>query len=138
MQDEFVIDASVAAKCFLSEEGSDAARRRVIADHRFLAPDLLVLEIANVAARHARRGTITEAFAVEMVRDVGGLVDEIVPTSGLVESALEFALQGFSAYDGVYLALAMKQGCAVLTADAKLLERARERGLAGLVAALQP
>jgi predicted nucleic acid-binding protein len=136
MRAELVLDASVAAKCFISEDGSEAARRLVISGQRFVAPDLLLLELASVAAKRARRGDISEDLAAEIMGDAGGLADEIVPAAGLVRRAFEFALQGFSAYDGVYLALAEQRCCAVLTVDSKLLSRARERGRGGLVVSL--
>lgn len=136
MHDELVLDASVAAKCFITEDGSAAARRFVISDQRLVAPDLLLLEMASIAAKRARRGDISEDLAVEIVTDARGLVDEIVPAAGLVRQALEFALKGFSAYDGIYLALAEQRRSAVLTVDSKLLSRAQAHGLAELVLTL--
>jgi predicted nucleic acid-binding protein len=136
MHGELVLDASVAAKFFITEDGSDAARRFVTSDQKFVAPDLLLLELASIAAKRFRRGDIPKDLAIEMVKDSGRLADEVVPAAGLIHRAFQFALQGFSAYDGVYLALAEQRGCAVLTVDSKLLSRAQQHGVADLVVTL--
>lgn len=133
MSVELVLDASVAAKCFITEEGSDVARKLVKSDRLFVAPDLLLIEMASIAAKRARRGDILEALAADAVREVRGLVGVLVPTAELTSRAFEFALLGFSAYDGVYLALAERRGCKVITMDLKLLSRASSLGHAGLV-----
>lgn len=133
MSDELVLDASVAAKCFITEDGSDAARKLVKSDRLFVAPDLLLIEIASIAAKRVRRGDISEMLATEAIRGVRGLVGVLVPTADLTLRAFEFALLGFSAYDGIYLALAERRGCKVVTMDLKLLWRASSLGHADLV-----
>ena len=136
MAGELVLDASVAAKCFITEEGSEAARARVLSGQRFVAPELLLVEMASIAAKRVRRGDIDTMLGGLIVKDAKNLIDEIVPALDLIGPAFDFALQGFSAYDGVYLALAAQRGSAVLTADAKMVSRAVDRGFGNLVITL--
>ncbi len=133
MADEVVMDASVAAKCFFTEEGSALARAFVAGGPVLIAPDLIFAEIASVASKKVRRGDISALLGDEAVHALDDLIDEVVPTAELAHRAFELAVAfGFSAYDGVYLALAERRATRVVTTDLKLIERAARAGLAGL------
>ncbi len=134
MVDEIILDASVAAKCFFTEDGSDAARRLVGSGIALIAPDLIFAEIASVAAKRVRRGDVSRDLAQMAVDSLGDLIDVVAPTRALSARAFQLAADyGVSAYDGVYLALAEQRGTRVVTADAKLIERAARHGLSNLV-----
>jgi predicted nucleic acid-binding protein len=121
---EAVIDASVAAKVFITEEGSDAARAFAVSGVRLLAPDLLLIELASVAAKRMTRGDIPRTLAEAMVAAAPGLPHELVPSAGLTSRAFALAADhGLSAYDSLYLALAEQRGCDLVTADLKLIAR---------------
>jgi predicted nucleic acid-binding protein len=128
-----ILDASVAAKILFEEEDSNVARdwrKRA----RLTAPDFLLIEMASIAAKRLRRKLCAGEEASRAVRDVAKLVDDLRPSAPLAPRAYEIARDhGVSAYDGLYLALAEKVGAAVLTADAKLVEKARAAGLGKLV-----
>ena len=133
MADEVVMDASIAAKCFFTEEGSALARAFVAGGPVLIAPDLIFTEIASVASKKVRRGEISAQHGDEAVSALDDLVDEIVPTAGLARRGFELAVEfGFSAYEGIYLALAERRATMVVTADLKLIERAARAGLARL------
>jgi predicted nucleic acid-binding protein len=137
MADEFVLDASVAAKCFFTEDGSDEARALVFSGARFVAPDLIFVEMASIGARHVRRGLVPQALAAEALDGLAELLDETAPLFGLAPRAFVLAAaHGVSAYDGCYLALAEQRNAQVVTADRKLIERANAEGLGGLVQSL--
>ena len=53
-----VVDASVALKWLVEEEGSEAANRLLQGDHELYAPRLMASEIANALWRKARLGEI--------------------------------------------------------------------------------
>ncbi len=134
MAGEIVLDASVAAKCFFTEVGSDAARRLARSGVALIAPDLIFAEIASVAAKRARRGEAPREFAQAAVDALADLIDVVVPTRDLAVRGFQLAAEhGVSAYDGIYLALAERRGVRVITADIKLVERASRHGLADLV-----
>jgi predicted nucleic acid-binding protein len=135
--DRGVLDASVAVKCFLDEEGSAAARRAVLARPDWISPDLIFLEVASVALKTVRRGLLEPALAARMVAGVGGLLVEAVPSVELYKAAFRLAAdQGFSAYDAAYIALAKARDIQLVTADLKLARLAEAAGLGGLVRAL--
>jgi predicted nucleic acid-binding protein len=128
-----VVDASVAAKFWFEEDGLEVARNlrtRV----GLSAPDFLVIEMASIAAKRVRRGLSTNEEGSRAVREVVTLVDEFEPSAPLAPRAFELARDhGVSVYDGLYLALAEARGARVLTADEKLVKRARAAGLGALV-----
>ena len=115
-----VVDASVAVKWVLKEPDSDAARR-IPDEAELLAPDLLWAELGSVLWRRQRLGELSPSDARGMLLTLRALP---VRTSGLfplLPLALEIALTiGHSIYDCVYLALAERQDCRVVTADRRL------------------
>ena len=119
---EQVIDASVAIKWYVPEPGSAQAAPILTSGVRLLAPDLIVAEIGNVLWRKIVRGELTPREA-EQIADafVSACPLEIVPSGGLVRSALSIAEQyGRSVYDSLYVALAVRENCQVVTADERL------------------
>ena len=54
-----VVDASVACKWFVYEEGSDEARKLVETGEALIAPDLVVAEACNAAWKKRRTGRMT-------------------------------------------------------------------------------
>lgn len=134
MPGELVIDASVAAKVFFTEQGSGAARDLAMSGVRFIAPDLITLEIASVAAKYVRRDETTIGHGLEALRALPDLIDHLEPLANLGERALALSVaHGFSVYDASYLALAKARGRQVVTADEKLARRASQAGLGDLV-----
>ena len=117
---EIVLDASVAAKLFFDEAGSDAARRILKAGAPLLAPELLFIEMASLAVKRVRRGLSTREEAAAAVKAVRTLIDETAPMADLSDAAFDLAARhGVSAYDGAYLALAVLRDAVMLTADVR-------------------
>jgi predicted nucleic acid-binding protein len=138
MAAEWVLDASVAAKCLFTEPASDAARALVISSASTIAPDFIFTELASVASKKVKRGETSKHFAMEALVRAPGLLTMVAPSRPLVTRAFEFAVEyGVSAYDGLYLALADTKQMKVITADRRLVARAQLAGrLTGLVAHL--
>jgi len=126
----WVVDASIAVKWVIPEVFSDKADR--VRDHPddILAPDLLLLEVANALWRktEAREISAREAdAALEIVRQSG--VD-LRSTPPLVPRAMELARRlGHPVYDCIYLALAEREHATFVTADQRLLRRLSARKL---------
>jgi predicted nucleic acid-binding protein len=115
-----VVDASVAAKWFVPEIHSAAAERLLDPSIVLCAPDLIGPEIGNILWKKVRRGEITRAEAGEILGAFTSLPLEIRPSSALLPAALELAIEfDRSVYDSLYLALAVAEECALVTADAK-------------------
>ena len=120
-----VIDASVAAKWYFPEAGSEEATR-VLAEasagrRRLLAPDLVIAEFTNVLwkkvgleeCRADEAQTILELFETDRPR--------LIESAALAPRALELALQlGHPVYDCLYLAAAIEYEARLVTADARL------------------
>jgi predicted nucleic acid-binding protein len=119
----YVIDASVAIKWLVPEEGTEHANR--LRAHRLVAPDLLVVECAKALWKHARREEITEQEAIVAARLLAHSELELIPMLTLLEPATRLAIQpDHAAYDCTYLALAEREGCKLVTADKRLIRKA--------------
>jgi predicted nucleic acid-binding protein len=119
---ELVVDASVAIKWVLKEPHQAEARRLLESGDDMCAPDLLLLEAAGALARHVRLKQLdaVEAAGAFVRLEMQPLrLEESTP---LVPSALRLALElSHSAYDCVYLALALELDTTVVTADLRFV-----------------
>lgn len=116
-----VVDSSVAVKWFIPEVLSEQAARILDDSYELMAPDLLISEFANVLWKKIRRGEIETSEAREILAAFRRVPLEIHPGRELVEAALEIAVaQGRTAYDALYVALAVGQDCPLVTADDRL------------------
>jgi len=132
-----IVDASVACKWFVAETGSEAAERLLSADHVFLAPDLIVPEICNLAATKLRRGEIAAEQAAAMVERIGDFFDAILPSIELSRRAFAMASElGHPAYDCFYLALAEMRDARLVTADERFIVRLNGTQWSPLIVAL--
>jgi predicted nucleic acid-binding protein len=127
----YVVDASVAAKWYFPEPLSERADALLEQRGELFAPDVLLVEIAQLAWKRARRGEIDEASADRIVAELRKVPFELKPTAELVTAALPLALhRGFTLTDGFYIALAVQSGCPVVTADRRLYDALRAGPLA--------
>lgn len=113
-----MVDASVALKWVLDEDGSAAAAG--LLDGRGLsAPPLLATEVANALWVAARRGQITGDEAADALDLILRAPFQPLPSGlELPRRALELArLLDHSVYDCTYLALAVALERPVVTAD---------------------
>jgi predicted nucleic acid-binding protein len=124
-----VVDASVAIKLFVLEEGSDAALalfERLAADPpaSFYVPDLFYAECANILWKYTRNyGYPAENARLDLL-DLQGLALQSVSSMELIEPALELALMfDIPMYDACYLALAQMLEIPLVTADAALARK---------------
>lgn len=122
-----VIDASVGLKWVLPEEDSDQARA-LLADGRgagaqFLAPDAYLPEVVNALwARSSLRDEITGDEARDALERLFLSIPTLVPSTSLATQALELALAfRRPVYDCLYVALAIRLGCVVVTADRRMI-----------------
>lgn len=113
----FVVDASVAIKWVVQEEGTDEALA-VLQACPLASPDLLVAECSNVLWKKARRGELDADEAVLASRLLRRADVEILPTRHLWDKATRLAIDlDQPAYDCIYLALALENGWQFITAD---------------------
>jgi predicted nucleic acid-binding protein len=130
----YVLDASVIAALYVDDPASaesDALLERLGGQGAELhAPDLLLLEVANVLWKRVRRGELVAADAMTAIVDLSVAAIRLHPAGLLVRSALGLALaHGLTAYDAAYVALAARIGGVVVSNDATMRRRAAEAGL---------
>jgi len=118
-----VVDASIALKWVVQEDGTKQAlflRQRA----KLIAPDLLVPECANILWKKVQRKELTRDEALLAARLLQGAEIELLPTRSLLEQAARIAIDlDHPAYDCLYLALAMENGCRFVTADERFIRK---------------
>lgn len=126
-----VVDASVALKWVIEEEGT-AAALKLLDEDVLHAPDFLLLEVANVLWSKSRRAVLSRQEADEAYHAIAAVPMALTPLAELVvpARALAFALD-LTTYDAIYAALAQELACALATADEKLEGAIRAAGLPG-------
>ncbi len=120
-----VVDASVALKWVVEEDGSAAAAQ--LLDGRPLhAPPLIFVETANALWTLARRGVIDADGAADAFEHLRRAPFAAMPAADLLPQALRLA-QALDrpVHDCVYLSLALLREVPVVTADRRLVSAAR-------------
>ena len=121
-----VIDASIAVKWVVEEEGSEEALR-LLGRSRLIAPELLVAECANILWKKVRRDELSSEEALLAARLLQSADLELTSTRSLMERATQIAIElDHPAYDCIYLALAAERDCPFVTADERLLRKLDE------------
>ena len=135
-----MLDASVALSwCFKNE--ATAAGDRVLerlASEAASVPGIWHLEIANVLALSERRRRITPARSSEFIallETMAIIVDEETPSRALGRVLDLARAERLTAYDAVYLELAMRLGIPLASKDVDLCNAAERLGVSVLGAA---
>ena len=132
-----VVDASVAVKWLVAEEGSDQARDLAASGEELHAPRLMVSEIANALWRKARLGEIVRAEAGAMIAAVPGMPVRWSADEEVCADALRLALAlDRPVYDCMYLALAHRIGAPLVTADLRFADALSSTEHVGAVVSL--
>ena len=124
---KLVVDASIAVKWLFAEPHSQEARQLLAPRIVLHAPDFILTEVANVIWKKARRKEIPSAQPY--IEELANIPDAVVlqPSTELVMKAAALAVQiDHPVYDCVYLACTEAEAAPLVTADARLAERARE------------
>lgn len=133
-----VIDASVALKWFVNEDGSVQAAALLAGPDLLIAPDLILAEVGNAAWKADRNGTMHPEQFDHAAARLPAAFDELTPLAALSRRAGAIALVlDHPVYDCCYLALAEARGATLVTADRRLLSRVAGTEWEGLVVDLQ-
>jgi predicted nucleic acid-binding protein len=123
-----VVDASVAAKWFLPEDGEPLAAPAIALldkydneEVRFVVPDLFYVETASAIWKAVRKGRVPLAFGEQALVLLTQRKFPTVPSLKLLDKAFPIATaHGRSVYDCLYVALAAQTNSQLITADERL------------------
>ena len=121
-----VIDACVTIKWVIEEPGSKEARLLFAA--RLEAPDVMLVECANILWKKVHTKELTEKQVVERWDALAGSPVALVPSGELLEAALRLSLEiDHPVYDCLYMALALRNNIPLITDDRDLFRAARRK-----------
>ncbi len=127
-----VLDASVAVKWFVAETGSDLARHLLEEEQGNLhIPDIFVVEVSATLVRNVNSSKVNAKISrvglyhlIDLI-DRQSLVLERTSPGQVIDAANLAVTLGHPLKDCIYLSLAMKLGCDLITADARFAAKAR-------------
>jgi predicted nucleic acid-binding protein len=125
---KYVLDSGVAFKCLVPEVDTDKAIQlrddyRAGA-HALLAPDVFPVELTHVLTRAERQGRVTPVQGALLFRGMLKVLPALRPSLPLLPRAYEISSQvRQGVYDCLYIALAEREGCELVTADGKLVQK---------------
>jgi predicted nucleic acid-binding protein len=125
-----VLDSSLALKWVMPEPDSHKAIRMrdeyCNGIHELVSPDIFPTEIANALASAERQGRIQKGQAAIFLNDVLSAAPIIFQSPPLLIRAIEISIATKQAvYDCLYLALAERENCEMITADDAFARRLR-------------
>jgi predicted nucleic acid-binding protein len=123
----YVIDTSVDIKTYVQEQESGKAVRLRNEYHQgvhaLIAPDIFPTEMCNVLKILERSGKIKPGEADVFFRECLTELPPLFVAIPLLPRALEIAKQfRQTVYDCLYIALAEREGCELVSADDKLVK----------------
>lgn len=132
-----VLDASVAVRWVVDEEGSDEAAALLERDLAWIAPRLLLTEAASALRRKVVDKVLAPAAAGQaldaLLQAVADGIVRLIDDERVIAQALLLAVSlQHTVPDCLYLALAEREGAGLATADDRLTRLARRRGVAVL------
>jgi predicted nucleic acid-binding protein len=121
-----VVDASVALKWYIDEEDSEAALALLDSGERLIAPDLVLAELCNAAWQLIRRGELRLEQMPIIARGVSAAFASLYGSAHLAPRAAAIALElDHPVYGCFYLALSEAQNAALVSADRRLIAKAK-------------
>lgn len=134
MSTPIVVDASVALKWVVDEVDSEQAHALLtdLAAGRasLIAPEHLIGEVGNGLRKRVAQRVLTVEDALAALEAVPALGIEFIGDAERWFRCLRAAMDWqVTTYDALYVLLALDLGVELVTADARLTQRARQRSL---------
>lgn len=125
-----VFDASVLVKLVIEERATPQARESFVGCAEPLAPDWCMVECVSALWRKALRGEYPAGVMHDALGVLRRLDLTLLGSADLVGATMDIALaQKHPVYDCLYVALALAEGAALVTADAAQREIALAAGV---------
>ncbi len=125
-----VVDACVAVKWLLSEEGAESARELLLAPEPLCMPSHGRIEVVGALLRRHREGLLSEEETRQccaLWQDVLGESVRLLDFAELMERATSIAFRcQHTLTDCLYVAAAQQTGGPLITADRRLHARCRK------------
>jgi len=123
---KLVIDSSVAFKWVVLEVDSDSALRLrddfVSGSHELIAPSIFPIELAHALTRAERQARVNHRQALVLLTEVLQLGLDLHESLALLPRAVELSSSmRIGVYDCLYVALAERESCELVTADSRLV-----------------
>jgi predicted nucleic acid-binding protein len=125
---KYVLDSNIALKWVLAEP--DSAKAKQLRDdyqnavHELLTPDVFPVEVAHALTRAERQGKIAVGQAAILWSDVLSTPPRLEPSGPILPRAIDISSQfRQGVYDCLYVALAERENCELVTADDKLVRK---------------
>lgn len=127
-----MVDASVGAKWFFSEEGEktacyllDRLERREV---KLIVPDFFYIEIGNVCRKRVRKKEVNSSTVLAIMNRMAQFPMVRYSDGDLWDVAFENAIQlDISVYDALYVSLAEIYAAPLVTADEMLIKACKNR-----------
>lgn len=117
-----VIDASVAIKWFIWEEGTEEAQQLLDKLSFFWVPGLFLIEVDAILTKKVRKGELEIADAFQKRRMFRQLPYKLIPFGEIAEFAFRLSTEfPITLYDATYLAAAVDHEGIFYTADKRLV-----------------
>lgn len=132
-----VVDASVATKWLVDEDGSEVADTLLYGGYELLAPRLMASEVGSALRHKVRMGKLDQSEAGLLAAEIGAFTVTWADDEKIVAEAarLALALQS-SVFDCLYLALAHREGAILVTEDKRFLNAVSHTPHGGVVNSL--
>lgn len=117
-----VLDASAAANIILRTDLAPVLIEKLGQGRLVIAPTLFHGEVANTLWKYVRCGDLDKDTALARYAEAIGLVDVFEADESLTTEALSAAIRyNHPVYDLLYVILARRHGCRIMTVDKRLI-----------------
>ena len=122
----YVLDSNVGLKWVFQETDSDRARRLrddyINSAIDLIAPDVFPVEVTHAVTRAERANRITPSEGAQYITAMLALLPAIYSSLTLIPRAYELSSRyRVGVYDCLYVALAEREQCELITADERLV-----------------
>jgi|AntRauTorcE11898_2_1112593.scaffolds.fasta_scaffold08513_3 predicted nucleic acid-binding protein len=125
----YVLDASLAAKWIFLEKDSDKAEQLLETHFGFIVPDLFYVEMDSIIGKKVRKNELDASEAPQKREQVRRIATDVIYHKTVADLAFEISISlPVTLYDAFYLSLAVEKKTVMWTADDRLV-----RGLSNTI-----